>query len=132
MQRPPFPAGFYEHLRTHTLTGIKAGKDRTTFLDIWMVTVEGRVFARSWGKSERSWFTTLINEKTGQIKYGDNIINISATPCNHHELNLQIDSAYRARYTTPENLPYAIGITQPEYASYTMEFIFLPAQTQQA
>lgn len=119
-----FPPGFYQYLEDNTLTGIKAGKDRTTFLNIWMVNVDGRIFARSWGKSTRSWFTTLLAEKTGQIKYGEHLLNITAVQCNDPLLNAKIDQAYRLRYTTPENLPYAIGITQPEYADYTMEFLF--------
>jgi Uncharacterized protein conserved in bacteria (DUF2255). len=120
-----FPADFYEHLRTNSLTGIKAGKDRTSFLDIWMVNVDGRIFARSWGKSERSWFTTLLEEPTtGQIKYGDRIIDVSGVPCKDPALNKLIDNAYLERNTTPENIPYAQGISQPEYADYTMEFVY--------
>src|SRR5689334_15523616 len=97
----PFPPSFYQHLTAHTLTGIKAGKDRTTFLEIWMVNVEGRIFARSWGKSERSWFTTMLAEKTGEIKYGDKIIKITGTHCQDPLLNRKIDEAYRQRYTSP-------------------------------
>ena len=118
-----FPADFYQHLVDNTLTGIKTGKDRTTFLNIWMVNVDGRIFARSWGKSTRSWFTTLLDEKIGQIKYGEKVINITAVQCKDPLLNAKVDQAYRMRYTTPENLPYAIGITQPEYADFTMEFL---------
>ncbi|MBB6610009.1 DUF2255 family protein [Pontibacter sp. Tf4] len=121
-----FPEDFYQHLARHTLTGIKAGKDRTTFLNIWMVNVDGRIFARSWGKSNRSWFTTLLDEKNGQIKYGDKVLNITGVPCKDALLNEKIDQAYRTRYTTPENLPYSIGITQPDYADYTMEFRVAP------
>ena len=84
-----------------------------------MVQVDGRIFARSWGKSERSWFTTLLKEPaTGQIKFGDRIINITGVPCKDTALNRLIDKAYLERYTTPENIPYAQGISQPEYADY--------------
>jgi hypothetical protein len=121
-----FPAEFYEYLKHNSLTGIKAGKDRNSFLDIWMVQVDGRIFARSWGKSERSWFTTLLQEPaTGQIKFGDRIINVSGVPCKDAALNKLIDKAYLERYTTPENIPYAQGISQPEYADYTMEFVYV-------
>jgi hypothetical protein len=121
-----FPTEFYEHLNRNSLTGIKAGKDRTTFLDIWMVNVDGRIFARSWGKSERSWFTALLNEPdAGQINFGDRIIDITGVACKDPALNKQIDRAYLERYTTPENIPYAQGISQPEYADYTMEFVYV-------
>lgn len=123
IQNYGFPKDFYQYLEENTLTGIKAGKDRTTFLNIWMVNVEGRIFARSWGKSSRSWFTTLLDEKKGQIKYGEKVINIKAVQCKDPLLNAKINKAYRMRYTTPENLPFAIGITQPDYANFTMEFL---------
>jgi hypothetical protein len=118
-----FPTSFYDHLIQNTLTGIKAGSERSTFLDIWMVQVEGRVFARSWGKSTKSWFTTFLEQPEGEIKYGETILPISALPCTDEAMNLKINQAYLARYQTPENLPYAQGISQPEYAAYTMEFI---------
>jgi hypothetical protein len=124
MKNNPFPVDFYRHLEEHTLTGIKAGSVRTSFLNIWMINVEGRIFARSWGKSNRSWFTSLLEEKLGQIKYGETVIDISGVPCKDPLLNRKIDEAYLKRYTTPENLPYAISITQPEYANFTMEFLY--------
>ena len=124
MQPTPFPEAFYQHLKENTLTGIKAGQDRTNFLNIWMVNVNGRIFARSWGKSERSWFTTLLQGEPGQIKFGDTIIDITGQPCKDPIVNQKIDEAYRERYNTPENIPYAIGITQPEYADFTMELLF--------
>ncbi|MBN8684151.1 MAG: DUF2255 family protein [Chitinophagales bacterium] len=122
MQRT-FPPDFYEHLQINSLTGIKAGQNRSTFLDIWMVNVEGRIFARSWGKSEKSWFTTLQQEPFGQIQYGDKVLNIRGVKCEDPNLNRQIDEAYLQRYTTEASRPYAIGISQPEYADYTMEFV---------
>ena len=119
-----FPEDFYHHLTVNSLTGIKAGSDRTTFLDIWMVNVDGRIFARSWGKSERSWYTTLLQGHSGQIKYRENVIDIVGKKCTDPLINEQVNSAYLQRYTTPENRPYAIGITQPEYADYTMELLY--------
>jgi hypothetical protein len=125
IQNKSFPTDFYHYLEDNTLTGIRAGKERSTFLLIWMVNVDGRIFARSWGKSKRSWFTTLLDEKIGQIKYGERVINITAVPCNDSVLNSKINEAYMRRYTTAENLPYAIGITQPEYVDFTMEFLVI-------
>lgn len=120
-----FPGSFYEHLVQHTLTGIKGGTEHNSFLDIWMVNVDGRIFVRSWGKSNKSWFTALLKEGIGQIKYGDNIIGIKGVKCTDATLNKKIDEAYKARYITPENLPYVAGITKAEYLHYTIELIFM-------
>ncbi|MGB3616939.1 MAG: DUF2255 family protein [Catalinimonas sp.] len=121
---PRFPADFYAYLRTHTLLGIKGGRMRPTFLDIWMVEVDGRVFARSWGRSERSWFGAMRAEGVGQVRYGERVIDVRGEPLvGDVEMTRRIDEAYRAKYTQPANRPYAEGITRPEYADWTMELL---------
>lgn len=120
-----FPDDFYRYLQEHTLIGIKGGRDRETFLNIWIVTVGGRAFARTWGKSERSWYTAFLETGVGEIKYGDKVISVrgSKTPADPDLMRL-IDDAYLTRFDQDENRPYAVGITQPEYHDYTMEFFY--------
>ncbi|QED37932.1 DUF2255 family protein [Antarcticibacterium arcticum] len=118
-----FEKDLYDYLNTHTRIEIKGGLDRPTFLPIWMVNVNGRLFSRSWNKSDRSWFTEFLKSGKGQIKYGEKIVNVSGHKIDSEdEINKKIDASYLQKYTQPENIPYAQGITQPEYANYTMEF----------
>ena len=118
-----FEKELYEYLNNHTLIEVKGGVDRKTFLKIWMVQVNGRIFSRSWNKSEKSWFTEFLRTGRGQIKYGDQIVAVSGHKIDREDpVNQKIDAAYLQKYTQPENIPYARGITQPEYADYTMEF----------
>ena len=119
-----FPEDFYSYLLTHTLIEIKGGLTRPSFLKIWMVNVDNRIFARSWNKSERSWFTEFQRSGVGEIKYGDKILRVKGKKLPAGDsLNSRISEAYLARYDQPENLQYAQGIAQPEYFEYTMEFI---------
>lgn len=118
-----FPKDFYNFLKENTLVEVKGGRTRPGFLKIWMVEVEGRVFARSWNKSERSWFTEFNNTGLGQIKYGEEILNVKGKKLEKEDpVHQKINEAYLKKYTQPENLKYAQGITKPEYACYTMEF----------
>lgn len=118
-----FPESFYQHLANHTLTRIKAGPQRERFTPIWVVRVGQRVFARSWNKSESGWFGSLQQTGVGQLQYGDTILSIRARQLPADDaVHAEIDAAYLSRYTQPENVPYAQGISQPEYAQYTMEF----------
>lgn len=121
-----FPESLYTYLNNHTLIGIKGGTKRSTFLDIWMVEVNGRVFARSWNKSPNSWFTEFIKSRNGQLKYGDVILEVEGQKldANDHTHTL-IDSAYLEKYKQKENLKYAKGISQPEYADYTLELFHI-------
>ncbi len=118
-----FPIDFYQYLKENRLIEIKGGTQRETFLKIWIVEGDNRIFARSWNKSKKSWFTEFLNSGCGQIKYGQNIINIKGKKLHKDDkMNQLIDKAYLNKYTQKENLSYAKGISQPEYADYTMEF----------
>lgn len=120
-----FPQDFYQYLHEHTLVGIKGGLERETFLDIWMVQVEGRVFARSWSKSERSWFTEIVKTGVGQIRYGDRVIPIRGEQLSPQaEIHAQINQRYLSKYNQEGNRTYAEGITQDAYKDYTLECWF--------
>ncbi|MDX1908096.1 MAG: DUF2255 family protein [Bacteroidia bacterium] len=119
-----FPPDFYEWLRTHTRTGVKGGLVRPGFLEIWIVTVGQRVFARSWDRSARSWFTTFVAEGIGELRYGSQVIPVLGHQVPPGDpVQAEIHASYRARYTDPDALPYVTGITQPEYEAYTLEFL---------
>lgn len=109
-------------INSNRLTGIKAGAERETFLDIWMVVVEDRIFARSWGFAEKSWYNTFLKEPFGQIKCGDVVLPIKASPVTDVDLNDKINRAYLEKYDHGEGSFYAQGIIQPQHVDKTMEF----------
>lgn len=124
MREIEFPEDFYTFLNENTLVEVVGGTERERFLKIWMVVVDNRVFARSWNKSNRSWFTEFIRTGRGRIKYENNILEVKGRKLeNNDRLNERIDQAYLRKYNQPENIFYAKGISQPEYADSTMEFV---------
>lgn len=113
-----------QYINTHSIIEIKAGEERTTFLEIWMVIVNDRVFARSWGLVERSWYHTFLKDPKGQIRCGEKIVNIKALiPEDIKELTVEINKAYLTKYNTARNLKYSKGIIQKKHVEKTMEFI---------
>lgn len=116
-----------QHIQSNNYTGIKAGTERDSFLEIWMVVVDNRIFARSWGFAERSWYHTFLHNSYGSIQCGDQIFNIKAeVPVFEEELTERINMAYLAKYSATEhNRKYAEGIVQPDHIEKTMEFIVL-------
>ncbi len=121
-----FPDEFYNYLKSYTLAGIKGGLERETFLNIWMVEVDNRVFARSWNKSTRSWFTEFVKTGKGQVKYGNVIMEVEGKKLSADDkIQELINKAYLEKYTQEENVKYALGITQPEYVNYTMELFYV-------
>lgn len=119
-----FDPTFIECIKGTRLLGIKAGSDRPNFLEIWMVTVEDRVFARSWGLAERSWYNSFLQNNKGEMRCGEKIVKITAiVPPDLEKINDKISEAYLKKYDHGENSYYAHGIVKKEHLNKTMEFI---------
>ncbi len=114
------------YINSNNLIGLKAGRERKTFLEIWMVTINDRIFARSWGFAEKSWYNTFLKDNKGQIKCGKDIFDIEAKiPNDLLEIENQINTAYLKKYDFGENSLYAQGIIKKEHEEKTMEFFVL-------
>ncbi|MEM9141476.1 MAG: DUF2255 family protein [Bacteroidota bacterium] len=113
-----------EFIQNNNLIGIKAGKERETFLKIWMVVVQGRIFARSWNLSQKSWYTTFLDDPKGQIQCGETAYPISARiPKDLDRISEKINQAYLAKYNYGENGYYAQGIVQEKHWDKTLELM---------
>ncbi|KFF10638.1 hypothetical protein IW15_20125 [Chryseobacterium soli] len=113
-----------EYIKIHNLIGIKAGYERQNFLEIWMVVVQDRIFARSWGLAEKSWYNSFIKNPIGEIQCGDFQFTINGfIPHDKDELADAINQAYLTKYNTGHNSKYAKGIVTEKHIEKTMEFI---------
>lgn len=114
------------YIQNNTIIGIKAGFQRPDFLEIWMVIIQNRIFARSWGLAERSWYNTFLENPEGEIQCGENIYPIKAfIPKDINDLTEEINEAYLTKYYTAHNIPYSQGIIQKKHVAKTMEFVIL-------
>lgn len=113
-----------DFIHTNNLIGIKAGPDRQSFLDIWMVVVDERIFARSWGFAERSWYNSFLQNPDGQLKCGEKVVAIKASiPADKEMITEKINLAYLTKYNSGQNIEYAKGIVEKEHIEKTMEFL---------
>ncbi|SDI40756.1 DUF2255 family protein [Chryseobacterium jejuense] len=113
-----------DYIRTHNLIGIKAGSERPEFLEIWMVVAQNRIFARSWGLAEKSWYNTFLKCSEGQIKCGNVIYNVQAViPEDLNQLTDEINQVYLTKYNSEHNRKYAVGIIEDKHIEKTMEFV---------
>jgi hypothetical protein len=115
-----------DYIQKNTIIGIKAGHQRLEFLEIWMVVVQNRIFARSWGLAERSWYHTFLKDSAGEIQCGETIYPIKAIiPEDISDLTAEINQAYLTKYNSYHNIKYSQGIIQEKHIAKTMEFIIL-------
>jgi hypothetical protein len=120
-----FPKAFLKCINETQITSVRAGKDRTKFTGIWMVEVRGRIFARSYSLSERSWYTTLLYGDSGDIKCEKEIVPVKGlNPPDLNTITQSINKAYEKKYLIKaSNKKWIDGLCQPENVARTMEFI---------
>lgn len=112
------------YIRENNLIGIRGGSTPRGFLNIWMVVVDGRIFARSWGLQTRSWYTAFLAEGVGAIQCGEQQIAVlGKIPQDLDALGEKINLAYLQKYTSEHNRPYAQGICTPEHMATTLEIV---------
>ena len=107
------------------ITSVRAGEGRTKFTGIWMVEVDGRIFARSYNLSGRSWYTALLNGDKGDIKCGKEIVAVTGVrTADNDVITRAINKAYEKKYAVKEhNKKWVDGLIQPERVARTMEFV---------
>jgi len=120
-----FPKAFLNCINETQITSVRAGEGRTKFTGIWMVEVKGRIFARSYSLSERSWYTTLLGGDIGELKCEKEIVPIKGLkPADLNTLTQSINKAYEKKYLAKAyNKKWVDGLCQPERVARTMEFI---------
>ncbi|WP_400191009.1 DUF2255 family protein [Hymenobacter sp. B81] len=121
------PAAALDYIRHHNLIGLRAGRHRASFLDIWMVVVDDRIFVRSWGLAERGWYHAFLADSQGAIRCGEAMLPVRAqVPADLVDLSPRISQAYLAKYDAGANSYYAQGITRPEHVARTLELLPQP------
>jgi hypothetical protein len=102
--------------------GVRAG-DTHKFIGIWMVDVEGRVFARSWTMKAAGWHRAMQGDPKGAIQVGDREIPVSARPVRSERLKDAVSQAYFDKYNTRASLVYCRGFSKGKRRDGTVEFV---------
>ena len=69
-KEPKLNKAAVETLRTAKIIGVRAGSEHR-YTGVWVVVVEGRVFARSWSDKPTGWFQAFKSEPKGTIQVGE-------------------------------------------------------------
>jgi hypothetical protein len=96
-----------EALKRAKIVGLKAGREEHRFIGLWVVVVEGRVFVRSWGLAERSWYTAFVAAPVGVLQVGERRLAVRAVRTRSERLKRAVSQAYLEKYHTPGSVRYA-------------------------
>jgi hypothetical protein len=111
-------------LEESKIIGVRAGARSThRFIGVWPVTLDGRLFARSWTLKPDGWYHALLADPRGVIQVGDREIRVRAVAVRSERLRDAIDKAYAAKFTTPGALKYVRGFRTPKRRNATVEFV---------
>jgi hypothetical protein len=108
------------------ILGIRAGSDADhRVIGIWAVTVDGRVFVRSWSMKPRSWWRTFLEDPYGEIflpkrKRG---IKVRAMQVKSEKLKDAVSAAYREKYNTRGSIGYVEDMSHSPSRDTTTELV---------
>jgi len=112
-----------EALDSAKIVGVRSGPDHR-FTAVWVVVVERRVFARSWGDTPTGWFRAFMADPRGAMKLpSGREIRVRARKVRGERLLDAIDEAYAAKYDTRASQKWVRGFARPKRRLTTLEFV---------
>jgi hypothetical protein len=105
------------------ILGVRAGTEHR-FTGVWVVVVNGRVFARSWNDKPTGWHRAFVDEPLGVIQApGGREIRVRAKKVRGERLLEAIDEAYAEKYNTAASRKWVQGFKRPRRRETTTEFV---------
>ncbi|MFN2597082.1 MAG: DUF2255 family protein [Pyrinomonadaceae bacterium] len=93
------------------------------YTGVWVVVVEGRVFARSWNDKPTGWFRAFKKQPVGTIQIGAREIPVRAKPVRGARLRDAVTAAFGEKYNTKGSRKWVEGFAAPARALKTIEFV---------
>ena len=110
-------------IRDGKILGIRAGTRPHRVIGIWAVTVDGRVFVRSWSLKPRSWCRTFLEDPRGIIQVSGRTIPVRAVHTRSERLKHAIDRAYLKKFNRPGFIKFARDLGRAKSRATTTELV---------
>jgi hypothetical protein len=118
-----FPRAFLSALDASKILGVRAGNDHR-FTGVWVVVLNGRIFARSWGDKPNGWYRAFLDEPDGAIHApGVAERRVRGKRVRGERLLDAIDAAYAEKYHTRASLKWVRGFATKRRRATTIEFV---------
>jgi hypothetical protein len=112
-------------LEASKILGVRAGLDGHRFTGVWLVTVNGRLFVRSWNDKPDGWREAFRDEARGAIEIPSlrREVAVRARPVRGERLLAAIDRAYAERYDTAASQKWVRGFARGRRRLTTLELV---------
>ena len=117
-----FAAGVVDEFRKAKILGVRAGTEHR-YTGVWVVVVDGRVFARSWNDKPTGWFQAFRKQASGMVQVGDLEIPVRGKLVRSARLRDAVTVAFGEKYPTKGSQKWVAGFAEPERVANTIEFI---------
>lgn len=120
--KPRFSAEALEALTRAKILGVRSGAEHR-YTGVWVVVVEGRVFARSWNDKPTGWFRAFRAQPLGRIQFAGQEAEVRGVPVRSERLREAVTAAYAEKYNTKGSQKWVQGFAEPERAANTPELV---------
>lgn len=117
-----FSKAIVEEARSAKIMGVRAGTEHK-YTGVWVVVVDGRVFARSWSDKPTGWFRAFKKQPAGTIQIGEREIPVRGKPVRSARILDAVTVAFGEKYNTKGSQKWVEGFAEPERVATTLEFI---------
>ena len=93
------------------------------YTGVWVVVVEGRVFARSWSDKPTGWFQAFKKQPIGTVQVGDLEIPVQGKPVRSARIRDAVTVAFGEKYPTKGSRQWVEGFAEPARVLTTLEFV---------
>ena len=111
-----------EALSNARILGVRAGNEHR-YTGVWVVVVEGRVFARSWNDKPTGWFRAFRKQPSGMIQAGELEIPVRGKLVRSARIRDAVTVAFGEKYPTKGSRKWVEGFAEPERVINTIEFV---------
>ena len=111
-----------EVFRSAKIMGVRSGTEHR-YTGVWVVVVEGRVFARSWNDKPTGWFQAFRRQSSGMVQVGDLELVVHGKVVRGARLREAVTAEYGEKYPTKGSRKWVEGFAEPERVVNTIEFV---------
>lgn len=117
-----FAADIVDEFRKAKIMGVRAGTEHR-YTGVWVVVVDGKVFARSWNDKPTGWFQAFRKQPSGMVQMGDLEIPVRGRLVRNSRMRDAVTVAFGEKYPTKGSRKWVEGFAEPERVANTLEFI---------